>query len=318
MITLKHVYLLAGLAFAAYAAFSAFDRVNPKRWRNTVFWALFAVSFLAGDQLGDLGNGLLVLGLVAIAGFGGLGRGAGVATTDEERRALSARWGERLFIPALIIPVVTLFGSLVLKEVVIGGQPLLQTSQATLISLVLGIIVAIAVALAMFRPPLLAPVQEGRRLTDAVGWAIVLPQMLAALGAVFALAGVGRAIGEVAGQVIPGDSQYLAVVVYCLGMALFTVVMGNAFAAFPVMTAGIGLPLIVGQFHGNPAIMAAIGMLSGFCGTLCTPMAANFNIVPAALLELKDRHGVIWAQIPTALPLLAANTALMCALVYRF
>ena len=44
------------------------------------------------------------------------------------------------------------------------------------------------------------------------------------------------------------------------------------------MTAGIGLPLIVHQFHGNPAIVGAIGMLSGFCGTLMTPMAANFNI----------------------------------------
>lgn len=32
-------------------------------------------------------------------------------------------------------------------------------------------------------------------------------------------------------------------------------------------------------------------MLSGFCGTLMTPMAANFNIVPAALLELSDRNG---------------------------
>jgi len=101
-------------------------------------------------------------------------------------------------------------------------------------------------------------------------------------------------------------------------MALFTAVMGNAFAAFPVMTAAIGLPLIVHKFGGSPAIMAAIGMLSGFCGTLTTPMAANFNIVPAALLELPDRNGVIKVQIPTALMMLAINTALMEALVYRF
>ena len=36
-------------------------------------------------------------------------------------------------------------------------------------------------------------------------------------------------------------------------------------------------------------MIGAIGMLAGFCGTLMTPMAANFNIVPAALLELKDQ-----------------------------
>jgi uncharacterized membrane protein len=94
--------------------------------------------------------------------------------------------------------------------------------------------------------------------------------------------------------------------------------MGNAFAAFPVMTAAIGLPLIVHRFGGDPIIMSAIGMLAGFCGTLLTPMAANFNIVPAALLELPDRNGVIKAQAPTALMLLIANTGLMAALVYRF
>lgn len=81
--------------------------------------------------------------------------------------------------------------------------------------------------------------------------------------------------------------------VYVLGMALFTMVMGNGFAAFPVMTGGVGVPILVGVFHGNPATMAAIGMFSGYCGTLMTPIAANFNIVPAALLELPDKNAVI-------------------------
>jgi uncharacterized membrane protein len=100
-------------------------------------------------------------------------------------------------------------------------------------------------------------------------------------------------------------------------MAVFTMIMGNAFAAFPVMTAGIGLPLIVHRFGGDPTVMAAIGMLSGFCGTLMTPMAANFNIVPTALLELPDENAVIKVQIPTALLLLAANILLMNFLVFR-
>ena len=111
--------------------------------------------------------------------------------------------------------------------------------------------------------------------------------------------------------------RFAAVAAYTIGMALFTIVMGNAFAAFPVMTAAIGLPLIVDRFGGDPAVMGAIGMLSGFCGTLMTPMAANFNIVPAALLELKDRNAVIKVQIPTGLWLLAGNTVLMYALVFR-
>jgi uncharacterized membrane protein len=200
----------------------------------------------------------------------------------------------------------------------VEGVPLLDGAQVTLIALGFGVLIALAVAMLWLRPPVLAPLQEGRRLIDAVGWAAVLPQLLAALGAIFTLAGVGHAVSDVATQFIPLDQRFEAVIAYCFGMALFTIVMGNAFAAFPVMTAAIGLPLIVHKFGGNPAIMGSIGMLSGFCGTLVTPMAANFNIVPAALLELRDRNAVIKAQIPTAIPLLIANTLLMYFLVFRF
>jgi uncharacterized membrane protein len=163
----------------------------------------------------------------------------------------------------------------------------------------------------------MSPLQEGRRLMDTVGWAALLPQMLAALGAVFALAGVGELIGQLVTAWIPMDARLTAVAVYCLGMAGFTMIMGNAFAAFPVLTAGIGLPILIRKFGGDPAVVASIGMLSGFCGTLMTPLAANFNLVPAALLELPDRYAVIKAQIPTALPLLIANTVLMYVLAFR-
>jgi uncharacterized membrane protein len=57
-------------------------------------------------------------------------------------------------------------------------------------------------------------------------------------------------------------------------------------------------------------------MLSGYCGTLMTPMAANFNIVPAALLEMKDQNGVIKAQVLTALPVLIINILLMFLLAF--
>jgi uncharacterized membrane protein len=94
-------------------------------------------------------------------------------------------------------------------------------------------------------------------------------------------------------------------------MALLTMVMGNAFAAFPVIAIGIGLPVLVSQHHADPAPLAALGMLAGYCGTLLTPMAANFNIVPVALLGLRDQHAVIRAQAMTALPLFACNLVLL-------
>jgi len=316
MIGLPVLCALAGLLFAVFAIGSATDRTNPKRWGNAVFWGLFAISFLAGTWLSDTVNGLLLVAMALAAGFNLLGKGQPAPQTDRAERA--ERWGNRLFVPALIPPTVTLAGTFLLKGVEIGGQPLVDPKQVTLVSLGLGIVLATAVALVMFRASPAVAVREGRRLMDQVGWAGLLPQALAALGAVFAAASVGDVIGSLAGDFLPLNGPLAAVIAYSVGMALFTAIMGNAFAAFPVMTAAIALPLIIGQYGGDPAIVCAIGMLSGFCGTLMTPMAANFNIVPAVLLDLPDRNGVIRVQIPTALALLATNTVLMYALAFRF
>jgi uncharacterized membrane protein len=315
MIKVQAVYALAGVVFAAVAVFSAFDATNRKRWNNTAFWGLFATSFLAGDLLGDLGNGLLVLTMVLIAGVGGLGHGKPATTTGDEREAGAARWGDRLFLPVLVIPAVTLVGTLVFKHIALGGRPLVDPAQVTVISLGAGVILALILAGVMLRPPLTAPPQEARRLLDSVGAAAILPQLLAALGAVFVLAGVGKVVGDVIGAWLPADNRLAVVAVYCVGMTLFTMIMGNAFAAFPVLTAGIGVPLIVRKFGGDPAVMGAIGMLAGYCGTLMTPMAAH-NIVPTALLELPP-GAVIRAQAPTAILVLIANIVLMYVLVFR-
>ena len=316
MIGLSVVYVVAGVVFSAFAILSALDRNNRKRFGNAAFWALVATSFLAGDRLGDVGNGIVVLGLAAIAGLGGLGRGLPATTSTDERKTSAERFGNRLFIPALTLPLVVVFGVLVLKPLEFGGVPLLDPKQATLLSLSLAAVIATGVGLVLLRQPLMSPLQEGRRLMDTVGWAALLPQMLAALGAVFALAGVGETIGQLVTTHLPMDARLTAVAVYCLGMAGFTMIMGNAFAAFPVMTAGVALPILVGKFGGDPAVIASIGMLSGFCGPLMTPLAANFNLVPAALLELPDRYAVIRAQIPTAIPLLLANVVLMYVLAF--
>jgi uncharacterized membrane protein len=317
MIRIGAVYLLAGLMFAAVAALSLRDRHNPKRFGNSLFWGLFAVSFLFGSRLGDFGNGLLALMLAAIGGFRLMGPTRPATTEPADRRRSAERLGNRLFLPALIVPATAMLGTLLLKRLRIGGIPLIDPAQATVISLGLGIAIALAVAMLWLRPALTVPLCEARRLLDSVGWAVVLPQMLAALGAIFAVSGAGEQIGRIVTAHIPGDSRFAAVAAYTVGMAAFTMAVGNAFAAFPVMTAAIGLPVIVRHWGGDPAATAALGMLSGFCGTLMTPMAANFNIVPVALLGLRDRNAVIKAQAPTALGLLAANTLLMYFLVFR-
>ena len=309
---ISQVYIVAGLVFAASAVLSARDGSNPKRWVNAAFWGLLALSMLAGDRLGDLGNGVLVIVLVGVAGLGGLGRGT-VQDDPFARQDRAIRHGNRLFLLALVIPATALAGTLLFKQV----PWLVDAKQVTLVSLALGAVLALGIGLIWLRERPVAALQEGRRLLDALSWAAILPQMLASLGVVFALAGLGKVVGGLMSGVIPDGSRLGAVLAYGIGMALFTMVMGNAFAAFPVMAAAIGLPLLIQQYHGDPAVVAAVGMLCGFCGTLMTPMAANFNIVPAALLELKDRNAVVKMQVPTALPLLGFNLALLYWAAFR-
>ncbi|HSZ51250.1 MAG TPA: DUF979 family protein [Caulobacteraceae bacterium] len=309
MIHIQAAYDVAGVVFAAAAASAALSREN-RRWPAAVFFGLISVSFLAGDRLGDLGNGLLVLSLVLVGSFGGL-RGAAAVFRTPAWAAGGRSLGNWIFLPILLIPAVTLAGTFAFGAIRIGGAPLVDPKQATVVALALGAVVALIVAVILIRPPLAAPATEGRRLLEGVGSAAILPQLLAALGAVFTVSGVGRAMQTLIGAAIPLDNPFLVVAAFCAGMALFTTVLGNAFAAFPVLVAALGAPVIVHRLGGNPAMMGAVGMLSGYCGTLVTPMA-SFNIIPAALLDLPI-GAVIRVQIPTAGLVLVFNIALMCA-----
>lgn len=307
MITYEWLYWLAGTFFAVWALLS----LRERKGSNAAFWGLLAASFFAGSHLSDFANGVLVLALVAIAGTGRVTRSDPSTTTLAERQQLSDRLGNALFVPALIVPFTAVAGTLLYNYTALAETGLFEPRRETLILFGVGVLIALGAAMVWLKPPLIAPAQEGQRLIDSIGWAAILPQMLAALGAVFALAGVGEIIGDAAGEAIPDGSIFLTVVVFALGMALFTMIMGNAFAAFPVMAAAIGIPLLVETYGGNPAVIGAVGMLAGFCGTLLTPMAANFNIVPAALLELTDQNAVIRQQIGTALPLWLCNVVII-------
>src|SRR5215469_10041933 len=161
MITLEHVYILTGVVFGAIAVASARDGTNPKRFGNAAFWGLLAASFLFGSHIGDRANGVIVLGLIIIGGFGLLGHGKPAPINVEERRASAARFGNLLFLPALIIPATALAGTVLLKNASLGGVPLVDAKQVTVISLGLGAVIALVVAMVWLKPPLDAPLEEG-------------------------------------------------------------------------------------------------------------------------------------------------------------
>lgn len=318
LIKLDYLYALAGIILLLSAYFTISDKSNPKRYTSAFFWAAYGIILLLGNFLPPMFIGLLVVAMVLTAGFGGVCAGIPNMPSHETLKQRAAQLGNKLFVPALAIPIITIICALLLKDISFGSLKLFPAKSETMAGLGLACILALGIACAITKDSPMQSMRESRRLFEAMGWAILLPQLLAVLGIIFTDAGVGTAISHLTTTYMAVDNRLIAVAAYCIGMALFTMIMGNAFAAFPVITAGIGVPILIAQHHANPAIVCAIGMFSGYCGTLMTPMAANFNIVPAALLELEDKNAVIKAQIGTAIPLLLANIALMYFLAFNF
>ncbi len=318
VLSIQAFYILAGLVLASVAARSLANQNHPRRWGTAGFWGLLAVIFLFGKYLPPVLVGWMMLVMVGLAAAKQVGTAVEPEVSEIERESSAQRLENKLFLPALLIPATAILGTLALDRIHWGGTWLLDHKQPTLAALGLGGLVALTAAMRVTRSSVAVPLREGGRLLHAIGWALLLPQLLAALGGVFSKAGVGVVVADLVGSVFPTHIPSVAVTVYCLGMAAFTMCMGNAFAAFPVITLGIGLPLIVQKHGGNPAIMAALGMLSGYCGTLLTPMAANFNIVPTMLLDIRDQNAVIKAQAPLAAVILLANILLMNLCVFRF
>ncbi len=324
MLRIEYAYWLLAAFFLA----AAWLNLRERRWAATAFWSVMALLFAGGDvalaakQTGDLLPtqlaGLCVVALAVLAPL--MHRPALAERPLQERIASALRLRHRLFLPALLIPAVTVIFALIdlaSKKEKFSIDWLIGNGSVTLIGLAFACVVAVVAALLLTQSRPALAVSEGRRLLDTLGWAALLPLVLAALGGVFTATGVGDAVAAIVAAVVPTQHAFACVLAYGLGMVAFTVIMGNAFAAFPVITAGIGLPLLIKLHGADAAVVGSLGMLTGYCGTLLTPMAANFNIVPAALLELDDSNGVIRAQWPTALMLLVVNLALMMWLAFR-
>lgn len=322
MLRIEYAYWL----IAAFLLYTGWRNARHGHLWHTTFWSVLGLLFAGGELIQTqaraghalpaqiAGGGVIALALLAPR----LKRQNHPENSSPGQRLQSAmRLGHRLLVPALLIPLVTLLVALLGGALVIHGHALFATPQMTLTGLALACVVALITAARLARTPMREGLAEGGRLLDAIGWAALLPLLLAALGQVFTASGVGSAIAAIATTYLPTQSALACLLAFALGMLVFTVIMGNAFAAFPVMMAGIGLPLLIGQHGANPAILGAMGMLCGYCGTLLTPMAADFNLVPAALLELRNPYAVIKAQAWSAIWIFASTLALMWLLVFR-
>jgi len=306
---LEIVYVITGLALFVFATMSFLDHKNPHRIGSGLFWLLLAIIFGLGSKLPHFVTGIMVLVMAGLDGFGRVTRGGYDEPSKSELLKQAKRLKDKIFLPVLVIPFVTFAFALIFELLK------LDVTTGALVGMVFGSILAMAVCVWMTGSSTYTLMNEGRRLNDAMGTVSILPQLLASLGVIFTASKVGELIAGGIQHVIPGNNLFLLVLANCLGMSLFTIVMGNSFAAFPVIASGVLIPLIVKPFGVDPAMAAIITLTAGSSGTLITPMAANFNIVPAALLNMRDQYGVIKFQLPYALSIWSTHVLLLWLMI---
>jgi uncharacterized membrane protein len=296
--SLEYFYIITGVITLFFALLTLKDEKHPQKMGTAIFWGVLGIIFIGGDRIPPLVSGIMVIFIALLAGIGKVGKGNYYKTTAEFQKKRRDELGNRLLLPIFAISGMAIVFAL------LNLHPLVGFGVGSVLALLMALIY-------VPRDSFMHIMDAGRETSDHIGWALILPPYLAALGKLFATAGVGDIVATGFTAVFPMENQIWALVAYALGMAVFTMIMGNAFAAFAVITAGIGVPIVIAMHGADPATIGVLAMSAGYCGTLLTPMAANFNIVPAALLDIRDEYKVIKVQASIALLLWGTHIVLM-------
>ena len=297
---LQIFYIMIGLYMGLTMVFTIKDKNHKTRIGTALFWGILSAVFMFGDYIPSQIVGALVIVIAVLSATKQINIGT-LKQLDETFATLKAeKLGLKIFIPSLSIAIIAML---------IASFTYFSGTVAIGISSTLTLVLTFVITKAKPKEFL----EDSNRMYQSMGSFVILPQLLASLGVLFTAAGVGDKISAIISGVIPTGNVLVGVIAYCVGMAVFTAIMGNAFAAFSVITVGVGLPFVFAQ-GGDPVVCSVLALTAGYCGTLLTPMAANFNILPAALLELKDKNAVIKAQAPIAIILLVTHIFLMYTL----
>lgn len=302
-ILLEVFYIMLGLYMAITMIFTLKDKNHKTRIGTALFWGIISIIFIFGKMIPSIITGILIIIIALLSAFKQINIGTLKQLDDTFTNLKAEQLGLKIFIPSLTIALIAM--------IIASFTPLSGT-----VAIGISATSALLITFILTKAKPIEFIEDSNRMFQSVGVFAILPQLLASLGALFTVAGVGDIIAKLISGVIPQNNPLAGVIAYCLGMAIFTAIMGNGFAAFSVITVGIGVPFVFAQ-GGDPVICSALALTAGFCGTLLTPMAANFNMLPAALLEIKDKNAVIKAQAPLALMLLLAHIVLMYTLGFK-
>ncbi len=288
---LEVIFIIMGFTLIYTGIKNLKDENNPSPIGTAIFWCTFGVLIAFGRWIPVQFCGALVLLMTLPGIMKKVKVGKNDIPNPLHSKKMAEKIGVKLFVPALAIGLSALYF-------------VVFTKLGALVGVGVGVIISMIILMVYSeenKPTTF--LNDGKRLLDAVGPLSILPMLLASLGAIYTKAGVGTVIATIVGKFIPAGNVNIGIIVFAIGMALFTMIMGNAFAAITVITVGIGAPFVFA--HGaNPTIIGMLALTCGYSGTLLTPMAANFNIVPVAMLEMKDKYGVIKNQAFVAISML--------------
>ena len=301
-IGLNVVWVIIGLITIYAGIKNLLDKENPSRVGTAVFWCSFGIVCGFGSWLPAKVSGVLVLIMCLPPIFKKVKIGKTDNPTKEHTEQQFKKIGMKIFVPAFSVAVCSLFFALF-------------SNMSSMVAITVGVIVAMILLMAFDakqnKPAVF--LNDSERFLGITGPLSMLPQLLGCLGGVFTAAGVGDVIAQLVEKIVPKGNVNIGIIVYAIGMVLFTMIMGNAFAAITVMTVGIGAPFVL-AYGANPEVIGMLALTCGYCGTLLTPMAANFNILPVAILNMKDRWGAIKNQVLVAIFMLVFQICYMIVL----
>lgn len=301
-IGLNVVWVIIGLITIYAGIKNLLDKENPSRVGTAVFWCSFGIVCGFGSWLPARVSGVLVLIMCLPPIFKKVKIGKTDNPTKEHTEQQFKKIGMKIFVPAFSVAVCSLFFALF-------------SNMSSMVAITVGVIVAMVLLMAFDakqnKPAVF--LNDSERFLGITGPLSMLPQLLGCLGGVFTAAGVGDVIAQLVEKIVPKGNVNIGIIVYVIGMVLFTMIMGNAFAAITVMTVGIGAPFVL-AYGANPVVIGMLALTCGYCGTLLTPMAANFNILPVAILNMKDRWGAIKNQVLVAIFMLVFQICYMIVL----
>ncbi|MBE6059550.1 MAG: DUF979 domain-containing protein [Clostridium sulfidigenes] len=299
---LEIFYALVGFLMISLSVYTFTNKDHKARIGTSIFWSILGIIFIAGPYIPANIVGILIIALGCLTVSKQVKMLPTKPLDGEFAKTQSEKLKNKVFLPPLVIAIVAL-----------GIAQFTSISGTAAIGIAAVIATIATLIITKANPKFI--LEDGARMIDSVGPVSILPQLLTALGSLFTAAGVGTVIANGISSFIPEGNLLIGVAAYCIGMAIFTMIMGNAFAAFAVITAGIGIPFVFAQ-GANPVVAGALALTAGYCGTLMSPMGANFNIMPAALLEIDDKNAIIKRQFPVAMTLLIAHIVLMYFLAF--